>query len=485
MPKFFVTTAIDYVNSEAHVGHSYQKIIADVLARWHKLKGEKVWFLTGTDEHGQKIAKSAQAAGMKEKEFVDAMSQKFKEAWQKLNIKYDRFIRTTDKDHEEFVKGFTEKINKKGDIYKGTYSGLYCTNCEAYYTEKDLVNGCCPIHKTKIEVLSEETYYFKMSKYQNALLKLFDEHPEFILPAERRNEIRNRVKEGLRDLSITRSSISWGIPFPMDNKHIIYVWYEALLNYLSGAGKKQEFWPADLHLLGKDNGWFHGVIWPAMLMSAGYELPKTVFIHGFLTFNGEKISKSLGNVISPNYLADKYGADALRYFLLREIPFGQDGNFSEEALKERLNNELANELGNLVNRAIVLIEKKLGGKIPAGKTDSALQKKLLLEKIEKHMKELELHHAVAEIFSFVSACNQFVNEKEPWKLEGKELDAVLYSLADSIRIISILLQPFMPATSEKINEQIGVKAALLKDCKFNLLKAGTKTKRAEILFRKL
>lgn len=484
--KFYVTTAIDYVNSEPHVGHSYQKIVADVLARWHALLGEKVFYLTGTDEHGQKIARSAQATGMKEKEFVDLMSQKFKDAWQKLNIKYDRFIRTTDKDHEEFVKEFTKKINKKGDIYKGTYSGYYCTGCEAYYSEKDLVEGCCPIHKTKIELLSEETYYFRMSNYQNVLLKLFDEHPEFILPAERRNEIRNRVKEGLRDLSITRTSISWGIPFPLDDKHVFYVWYEALLNYLSGAGKKQEFWPASLHLLGKDNGWFHCVIWPAMLMSAGYKLPKTVFVHGFLTFNGQKISKSLGNVISPNYLVEKYGSDAVRYFLLREIPFGEDGDFNEQALKDRLSNELANELGNLVNRTLVMLEKYCDSKIPKAKTSKELSKQLGKKKIFEQMQKLEFHNALAEIFSFISACNKFINDKAPWKQENEKQRAeVLYSLVDSIRIISILLSAFVPETSRRVDEQFGFKPALLKEAVFNKTKAKTKTCKSEILFKKI
>ncbi len=436
--KFFVTTAIDYVNAEPHCGHSYQKVAADVLARWHKLNGEKVWFLTGTDEHGQKIARSAQAVGMNEKEFVDLMSQKFKEAWKKLDIQYNRFIRTTDKDHEEFVKEFTKKINAKGDIYKGEYSGYYCTGCEAYYTEKELADGCCPVHKTKIELLIEETYFFKMSKYQTALLKLFDEHPEFVLPEERRNEIRNRVKEGLRDLSISRTSVTWGIPFPQDSKHFFYVWYEALVNYLSGSGKKQEFWPATIHLLGKDNAWFHCVIWPAMLMSAGYKLPKTVFVHGFLTFNGQKISKSLGNVISPNYLVEKYGSDAVRYFLLREIPFGQDGDFSEKALKNRLNNELANELGNLVNRTLVMLEKFSDSKIPKAKTDKNLAKQLGKKKIFSQMQKLEFHNALAEIFSFVAACNKFINDKAPWKEENKKQRAeILYSLADSIRIISL------------------------------------------------
>ena len=300
--KFYVTTAIDYVNEEPHIGHAYQKVAADALARWNKIRGKEVFFLTGTDEHGQKISESAKKAGLNEKDFADKMSKKFMAAWKILDIDYDRFIRTTDKDHEVFVKEFVEKVRK--DIYKGTYSGLYCVGCERFYTEKDLNKGECFFHPgKKLEKVEEETYYFRLSRYQKQLLKLYNDK-RFILPGERRNEIINRVKDGLQDLSITRTNFSWGIPFPFDKKHVIYVWFDALLSYLSGSGKKQEFWPANVHLLGKDNGWFHAVIWPAMLISAGYELPKTVYIHGFLTFNGQKISKSLGNVISPNHLAE-------------------------------------------------------------------------------------------------------------------------------------------------------------------------------------
>ncbi|MDO8528557.1 MAG: methionine--tRNA ligase [Nanoarchaeota archaeon] len=454
--KFYVTTAIDYVNAEPHIGHAYQKIIADAISRWHKQKGEKVWFLTGTDEHGKKIAISAENAGKKPKEFVDSISKKFKEAWDKLDIGYDKFIRTTDKEHEKFVQDFVKKVEK--DIYKGEYEGYYCTRCEAYYTEKDLDNGCCPYHKTKIEKIKEETYFFKLSKYQDKLLRLYKEHPEFVLPKERRNEIVNRVKEGLQDLSITRTNFSWGIGFPLDKKHVVYVWFDALLNYLSGANGN---WPADLHLLGKDNGWFHAVIWPAMLLSAGYKLPKTVFIHGFLTFNGEKISKSLGNVISPNYLVEKYGVDSVRYFVLRNFVFGEDGDFSEKVLVERYNNELANKLGNLVSRVATLIEKNGIEKI-----QNKLIKKLKLKEIEEDFDNYEFDKALNEIFAFIDICNEYVQSKKPWETKDKK---VLYELKESILKIAELLYPFIPSTSEKITKQFSVK----------------NIEKGEILFRKI
>jgi len=338
--KFYITTAIDYVNAEPHIGHAYQKVIADVLARWHKSKGEDVWFLTGTDEHGKKVEQSAKRAGKTPKEFVKLMSDKFEKAWKALNIIPNRFIRTTDKDHQKVVRDFVEKCNKSGDIYKGDYEGLYCVGCERYYTKRDCPDLICPIHKKPLEKIKEETYFFKLSKYQKFLLDLYEKNPEFILPKQRRNETINRVKEGLKDFSITRTTFDWGIPFPLEKGHVIYVWFDALINYISGAGK---FWPADVHLLGKDNTWFHCVYWPAMLKSAGYKLPKTTFNHGFLSFNGQKISKSLGNVISPNVLVEKYGADSVRYFICRQFPFaeGNDGDFSEKALVSRHNDELA------------------------------------------------------------------------------------------------------------------------------------------------
>ncbi len=472
-------------------GHAYEKVGADCIARWHRLLGEEVFFLTGTDEHGSKIQRKAEVAGKKPKEYVDEMVVFFKQLCEKLDISNDYFIRTTDKEHEEVVRGMLQNLHEKGFVFKAPYKGLYCVDCETFYTEKDLVEGKCPTHKKPCETVEEESYFFKMSAFQEKLLEYYEKNKGFVKPEKKRNEMLNRLKGGLRDLSVSRRNVPWGVSLPFDEDLTAFVWLDALINYLSGVGYPasknfKKFWPADMHLIGVDICFHHSVIWPAFLMALGVDLPKTVFCHGFInTKSGDKMSKSSGTVIDPIKLAEDYSTDALRYFLLREIPFGQDGNFSEEALKQRLNNELANELGNLVNRALVMIEKKAGGKIPAAKTDAALQKKLNLKKIEELMQKFELHHTLAEIFSFVTACNQFINEKEPWNLKGKDLDAVLYSLADSIRVISILIQPFMPGTSEKINAQLGVKPGLLKDCKFNLLKEGTKVKKGEILFKKV
>ncbi len=492
--KFYITTAIDYPSGKPHIGHAYEKVCADCIARWNRLLGKEVFFLTGTDEHGSKIQKSAKKAGKEPKQYVDEMVVFFKELCEKLNISHNRFIRTTDEDHVKVSQGIFKKIHDSGEIYLGKYSGWYCSECETFYTEKDLKEGCCPTHEKKAEWISEESYFFKMSAYTEKVLDYLEKNSNSVLPAGKRKEIVNRVKGGLNDLSVSRANVPWGIPVPINDKHTQYVWMNALINYVSGVGafpldsknELKDFWPADIHLIGKDILWHHTAIWFSILMAAGIELPKTVFAHGFInTASGEKMSKSKGTVVDPVEICDKYSADVLRYFLLREVPFGQDGNFSEEAMTERLNNELANGLGNLVNRTIVLIEKSFEGVVPDSKTDSDLQKKLKLGKIKKLMEGLELHHALAEIFAFVAACNQFVNEKEPWKLEGKEKEQALYSLADSLRIIAILLQPFIPETSEKINAQLNAEPGSLADCEFNRLKAGTKVKKGEVLFKKV
>ncbi|MBU0958486.1 MAG: methionine--tRNA ligase [Nanoarchaeota archaeon] len=469
MKKFYVTTAIDYVNSEPHIGHAYQKIIADVLARWHKNKGEDVFFLTGTDEHGQKVANSAKEKGKSPKAFVDGLAPKFEKAWNLLDVGFDRFIRTTDKDHEEKVKEFVDLVNKKGDIYKGEYKGLYCEGCEAYITEKDLVDGKCKFHPNKeVKELSEEAYFFRLSKYEKKLLELYDKHPEYILPSFRRKEIINRVKEGLRDLNMTRlkESMDWGIDFPLDDKNVIYVWFEALLNYITGIGwpddkKFKKFWPADVELLGIDNGWFHCVIWPAMLMSLGIKPAKTILINGFLTFNGQKISKSLGNSISPNELVKKYGADTIRYYVCRNFVFGQDGDFSEKELVSRYNNELADKLGNLVSRVAGLIERN-----GVERCEVKLLKKLKEKEIDKKMESFEFDKALNEIFAFIDVCNEYVQNKKPWETKDKK---ILYELKESILKISELLWPFIPSSAEKIKKQFSAK----------------KIVKGEVLFRKI
>ncbi|MCX8158192.1 MAG: methionine--tRNA ligase [Candidatus Diapherotrites archaeon] len=490
MDKFYVTTAIDYPSSKPHLGHAYEKTIADVMARWNRLKGKDVFFLTGTDEHGLKIQRAAEKEGKTPKEFVDLQVKNFKKLCEVWNISYDRFIRTTDKDHELICQQIFQKVYDKGDIYLGTYEGLYCTDCERFYLEKDLVEGKCPVHNKELDVVKEKTYYFKMSKYQNQLLNYFENNPEFIYPISKRQEIINRVKEGLLDLSVSRTSFSWGIPLPNDKNHVIYVWFDALLNYVSGVSygsdKFGKYWPADVHNIGKDILWFHSVIWPCMLFAADIKPPKKICVHGFITTStGAKMSKSLGNVIDPIQLVERYGCDSVRYFLLREIPFGEDGRFSEEALITRHNNELANELGNLVYRTLSLLEKKNNSLIPDSSSDLELFKKLDINSIEQHMDSYEFHLALSEIFSFISEVNKYINEKQPWKQQGHELNKTLYTLSDSIRVVAILLSPFIPNAVNSIKQQFGFEELSFDKCKPNLTKKNTKITKGNVLFEKI
>ena len=395
--KFYVTTPIYYPNDIPHIGHAYTTVVADVLSRWNKFLGKDVWFLTGTDDHGKKIAEAAEKAGKKPKKFVDDLIPKFKDAWDKLNINYNRFIRTTDKDHEQNVKSMLQRAYDNGDIYLGEYEGLYCVGCEAYYTEKDLIDGCCPIHKKPVEKVKEKTYFFRLSKYQDKLLELYKKNPEFISPKKRRQEIINRVSEGLRDLSISRNSFNWGIPLPFDSKHVCYVWFDALFNYYSGVKDKLKFWPADVHLIGKDILWFHTVYWPAFLLSVGEELPKKIFAHGWWTFNNQKISKSIGKVINIDELISITGNyDSVRYFLCRATPFGDDGDFSKSALINRHNGELVNKLGNLVSRVTGLIERY-------GLVKSVNSLKIDFDNLNSLMKNYELDKVLNEIFSFIDS----------------------------------------------------------------------------------
>ena len=448
--KFYITTPIYYPNDIPHVGHAYTTITADVLARYHKLKGEEVLFVTGTDEHGKKIQKIAQEKELSPKDFVDLIIPQFKDAWKKLNIDYSRFIRTTDKDHEKVVQDVLQKVYDKGDIYSGEYEGYYCVGCEAYFTEKELENGCCPIHKKKVDLIKEKSYFFKIQNYKKDLLKLYEK--DFILPKNKKKEIVNRVKDMDRDLSISRTSFDWGIKLPFDKKHVAYVWFDALLNYYTATREKgrENFWPADLHILAKDIFYFHAVVWPAILMSAGIDLPKNIFVHGYWTFGDEKISKSRGKVINIDELISITGnVDSVRYFLLRATPFGDDGDFSEQALIDRHNNELANKLGNLVSRVSGLIEKN-----GIEECDVKLIKKLNNKKIEKYFENYELDKVLNEIFGFVDVCNEYVQEKKPWETKDKK---VLFELKESILKISELLLPFIPKTAEKIKKQFSAK----------------------------
>lgn len=482
MDKFYITTPIYYANSEPHVGSAYTTIAADVLARWHKLKGEDVFFLTGTDEHGQKIQEIAEAKGIKPKEFVDEIIKKFKESFKLLNISNDNFIRTTDPEHEAEVKKILQELYNKKYIYKGTYESYYCVGCEQYLTKSDLIDGKCPLHKREPESRKEEAYLFKLSSFQNKLLDLIKNGKFCILPKGRRKEIINFIEGGLQDISISRlkENVSWGIEIPFDKRHICWVWLDAFWNYLTGLKNKEnfdKFWPPDIQLMAKDIFRVHATIWPALLLATGNKLPKTLFVHGYFTVNGQKMSKSLGNVISPVYLCEKYGADSVRYFLMRNVPFGEDGDFSEEALVNRVNGELVNELGNLVSRTLTIASKF------EGKIEGKAEIKLDLKKINKLMEKYELHNVLNEIWAFIKDVNRYVNEKEPWKLKGKELGNVLYNLLESLRIISILISPFIPETSEKINKQLGVEKGLLKDCIFR--KFNGKIKKGEHLFNKV
>ncbi|MBL7084501.1 MAG: methionine--tRNA ligase [Candidatus Omnitrophica bacterium] len=502
--KFYITTAIDYPSAPPHIGHVYEKVCADVIARWHRKKGCDVFFSTGTDEHGQKIQRCALKSNEKAEEFVERMSKKFIDLWEKLNISYDSFIRTTQMRHIEIVQTILKKIYEKGDIYKGLYEGLYCVDCEAFYAEKDTKSGLCPIHNKKVEKIKEESYFFKMGKYQERILKYIENNKDFIQPKFRKKEIINRIKEGIRDLSVSRSSFNWGIPLPMDKKHVIFVWFDALLNYISVLDypKKRfrKYWPADIHLIGKDILWFHTVVWLAILLAADIELPRKVFVHGFINIKGEKISKSAGIAIDPIGLVNRYGADALRYFLLREIPFGEDGDFSEDALIRRINSDLANDLGNLLHRSLTMIEKYFQGTIPGAKHTDAFDKPLisqakeLPEKYFQAMERIKFGQALDSIWALINAANKYIEEVKPWQLAKQKnlsrLACVVYNLAEVLRIVAIVVYPFIPQTSLKMLEALGLKIDL-DDFKFkDLLKwggvlAGTKVNKGKPLFPRI
>jgi len=471
--KFYVTTAIDYVNAKPHVGHAFEKTLADAIARWHRIEGKDVFFLTGVDENAQKNVQAAEKAGVPVKEFIDRNTGFFLELCKKLNISYNDFIRTTAKEHATVVQNILKKIIEKGDIYKSNYKGYYCTGCEAFVTEKELVNGKCPEHNKEPEFRKEEAYFFKLSNYQNELLSII---PEYVIPKAKSNEITARVEQGLNDLCITRKNAEWGIDFPGDKNFKVYVWIDALINYISGLkDKEKKYWPADVHVIGKGINWFHSVIWPAVLLSAGYKLPKKLLVHGYLTLGGGKISKSLGNVIDPLELTEKYSADSIRYSLLRCSVF-DDSDYSEEILVERHNNELANKLGNLVSRVTALVER-----YGIEKCENKLLKKLKFQEIEKTINDYEFDKALNLIFEFIDNCNEYVQENKIWETHDEKR---LYELADSIKAIAILLWPFIPSSCEKVAEQFGFKIESLKQIN-EPLKDKIKIKKKGILFEKI
>ena len=504
---FYITTPIYYVNDVPHMGHAYTTVAADTLARYKRLTGLTVRFLTGTDEHGQKIQKAAQQRGLTPKGLADQVVVRFKELWEKLNISNDDFIRTTEERHYQSVQALFEKVFQQGDIYKGEYEDWYCIQCEMFWTELVLVNGKCPDCSRPVEKLKEESYFFRMSKYQERLLLHLEENPDFIQPKSRQNEIIRFVQGGLKDLSISRTSFDWGIPLPKDPKHVIYVWFDALTNYLTAAGfpddikKMRQLWPVDVHIIGKDILRFHAVYWPTFLMSVGLPLPKKIFSHGWWTVEGEKMSKSKGNVIDPHQIVNEIGVDAFRYFLLREVPFGGDGDFSKEALTHRFNGDLANDLGNLLSRTLKMIEQYSKGKIPSPKGGGGpLQEMVsnLYSQMEKHMNHLEFHKALGKIFQLVDRSNRYIEETAPWKMakstsEQTQLKTVLYNTAEVLRVISLYLYPFMPSTAILMAQQLGTHVrwedSLLKPQKGQIqwgkLQPGTRVQKGAHLFPRL
>ena len=503
--KFYITTPIYYPSANFHIGHCYTTIIADAIARYRRLSGDDVFFLTGTDEHGQKIQKKADEAGVTPQEYVDNIVNNAKDLWSSLGISYDKFIRTTDKQHIEVVQKIFKKLYDQGDIYKGEYKGLYCTPCESFWTETQLVEGKCPDCGREVNEVTEEAYFFKLSKYQDKLVEYIESHPNFIEPESRKNEmINNFIKPGLEDLCVSRTSFDWGVPVTFDDKHVVYVWLDALSNYISALGYLTEddslfkkYWPADLHIVGKEIVRFHTIIWPIMLMALGLELPKQVFGHGWLVINGGKISKSLGNYKDPREYIETYGVDAVRYFALREVPFGNDGNFSEELLISRTNADLANILGNLVNRTIGMANKYFDGIIENTNVCEDLDVNLkdlalnLKNKVDNSMNNLQISDALDNIFELFRACNKYIDDTMPWVLAKDEtkqdrLKTVLYNLVESIRIGTVLLQAFIPTTAEKIFNQLNTNIIDFNSLdKFGYYESNTKLNSPEVLFKRI
>ncbi len=506
--KFYITTPLYYVNGSPHIGHSYTNIACDTLARFYRLTGRDVLFVTGTDEHGQKIKEAAEKNGKEPGEFVDDIVPKFKKLWEKLNISYDDFIRTTEERHIRVVKDILTMLHKKGDLYEGEYSGKYCTPCESFWTESQLIEGKCPDCNRPVEDIKEKNFFLRLSKYRDWLIDYIKSHEDFILPVIRRNEMLSFLENNpLNDLCISRpkSRLSWGIEMPFAKDHVTYVWFDALINYISVCGygddKKKfgKYWPADVHVIGKDILRPHAVYWPIMLHASGLELPGRVFAHGWWKVGEDKMSKSKGNIVNPLEMADKYGVDAYRYFLLREVSFGADGSFSEEALITRVNSDLANDLGNLLHRTLSMIDKYFSGLVPERRKENidemtkplVTKTERLREEILSGIKEVDFSKALSAVWELIGMANKFIEQKAPWKLSKEnrteELKDMMYDLYDILRVVSVSLRPFLPSTAESMARQLGVEGANkdFGDLKRGLSEPNTKINKGKPLFPRI
>lgn len=498
--KYYITTPIYYSSGNFHLGHCYTTVVCDALARFKRLEGFDVFYLTGTDEHGQKVEQKAKEANKTPKEFVDALYEQIVSLWSLLGISYDKFIRTTDDYHVEAVQKIIKKLYEKGDLYKAQYEGLYCTPCESFWTESQLVNGKCPDCGREVKMMQEESYFFKLSKYQDKLMELYEKNPDFISPKSRMNEmVNNFIKPGLKDLCVSRTSFKWGIPVTFDDSHVIYVWIDALSNYITALGYPNvqdslftKYWPADIHMVGKEIVRFHSIIWPAILMALDLPLPKQVYGHGWLLFGGDKMSKSKGNVTDPFVLCNKFGVDSVRYFLLREVPFGSDGLYTNRAFLSRLNSDLANDLGNLVSRTTAMIEQNFAGVLPTPYDSIDMDHEIigminnLFISVKNKMDELHVPEALSDIWTLVQRANKYIDETKPWALaknpdNRERLATVLYNLSEAIRVIAVMLSPFIPNSSKIILESFGLKEPKLfeENTTFGKLKGGETVKRTE------